>query len=134
MKICCRSSKLPVRPPIMMLKGGHLKDGDAAGAAASPEEDLGEVVAEPEVKAKVAKGLPDVYEPTPAEVARHCLTHLPYKRWCKWCVAARMRNYPHWTLPPFSRSSPLLVLDYCFVKHSGDEQFLTVLVGCSNPS
>ena len=37
-------------------------------------------------------------------------------------------------MPPFSRASPLLVLDYCFVKHAGDDHFLTVLVGRSYPS
>ena len=38
------------------------------------------------------------------------------------------------TLPPFSRSVPLLVLDYCFVKHAGDDRWLTVLVGRLYPS
>ena len=42
-----------------------------------------------------AKGLPEVPQPSAAEVARHSLTHLPYRRWCKWCVAARMLNVPH---------------------------------------
>ena len=81
-----------------------------------------------------AKPLPDVPEPPAAEVARHRLTHVPYKRWCKYCVMARMLNTPHWTRPAFSRAQPLLVMDYCFVKHAGDERFLTCLVGRVYPS
>ena len=81
-----------------------------------------------------ATGLPEVCQPTAAEIAKHSLTHLPYKRWCKFCVAARMLNAPHFTRPPFSRTSPLLVLDYAFVKHAGDDAWLTVLVGRVYPS
>ena len=33
-----------------------------------------------------------------------------------------------------SRAVPLLVLDYCFIKHAGDERFLTVLVGRLYPA
>ena len=32
--------------------------------------------------------LPDVPIPSPEEVRRHNLTHLPYKRLCKWCVCS----------------------------------------------
>ena len=81
-----------------------------------------------------AKGLPEVPQPSAAEVARHSLTHLPYRRWCKWCVAARMLSSPHWVRPPFSRDKPLLVFDYCFLKHAGNDKFLTVLVGRLYPS
>ena len=60
------------------------------------------------------KGLPEVGQPTAEEIAKHSLTHLPFKRWCKWCVAARKLNLPHLSLPPFSRTIPLMVMDYCF--------------------
>ena len=62
-------------------------------------------------KAQLPVPLTDVKVPSPAEVARHNLTHLPYKRWCRFCVAARCPNLPHLQLPPFSRKHPLLVLD-----------------------
>ena len=78
------------------------------------------VVGDDEDKAVAAKGLPEVCEPTAEERAKHSLTHLPYRRWCKWCVMARMLNAPHTTRPPYSRSVPLLVFDYCFIKHAGD--------------
>ena len=84
--------------------------------------------------AREAEGLVDVAEPSPAEVALHNLTHLPYKRWCRWCVAARRANAPHTRLPPFSRTIQLCVLDYCVIKHHGDKKWLTVLVGRLYPS
>ena len=88
-----------------------------------------------EVQARPASGLPEVPDPpSAAEYARHCLTHLPYRRWCKWCVMARMRNRAHRSLPPFSRSMPLLCFDYCFVKHAGQDKWLSVLIGKLYPS
>ena len=106
----------------------------ASDAQPGPPVQEDDAVGNPGDKAIVAKGLPEVYQPTAAEVAQHSLTHLPYRRWCRWCVAARMLNVPHWTRPPFSRDSPLLVFDYCFLKHSGQDKFLTVLVGRLYPS
>ena len=80
-------------------------------------------------RVKQPKPLPEIKPPTAAEEARHKLTHLPYRRWCRWCVQAKMLNMPHYKLPPFSRDLPLMVMDYCFVKSGDDPQFLTVLVG-----
>ena len=73
--------------------------------------------------------LPDVQVPSAKEYAEHCLTHLPYRRWCPFCVAARMPNVAHKKLPPFSRKVPLFVMDYCFPKKADDPNYVTVLVG-----
>ena len=62
-------------------------------------------------KAQIPVPMTDVNVPSPSEVAKHNLTHLPYKRWRRFCVAARCLNIPHVRLPPFSRKHPLLVLD-----------------------
>ena len=78
--------------------------------------------------------VPEFPEPSAIEMAKHCLTHLPYRRWCRWCVMARRRGRFHRRLPPCSRSIPLLVLDDCFVEHAGDDRWLTVLVGRLYPS
>ena len=128
---CCHSCSTPVSPPISMMTAAS-----STGDAALPEEVHGEVVEKDgkSVEGPVVKALPEVYQPTAEELAKHCLTHLPYRRWCKWCVAARMANFPHWTMPPFSRECPLLVMDYCFLKHPGEDAFLTVLVGRTYPS
>ena len=39
--------------------------------------------------------IPEPKEPTPAERARHMLTHLPYCSWCPYCVAGRRPNTHH---------------------------------------
>ena len=66
------------------------KPGQASNSEPSPEETkAGDDDAD---KAIEAQGLPEVPQPSAAEVARHQLTHLSYSRWCKWCVAARLRN------------------------------------------
>ena len=117
----CSSHSHPISPVFMIAPLGA-----ASSAVVSGECGDGD--------ARVPSGLPDVPEPSAGEVARHNLTHLPYRKWCKWCVAARRSNVPHFRLPPFSRAIPLFVLDYCFIKHSGDAKFLTVLVGRLYPA
>ena len=107
--------------------------GARGGDRSSPSEGVPDPPA-PHESARPAKPLPEVPEPSPDEVARHMLTHLPFRRWCKWCVMARKLNLPHKTLPPFSRASPLFVCDYAFLKHNEDERFLTVLIGRAYPS
>ena len=72
--------------------------------------------------------------PSQADVDEHNLTHLPYRSWCPWCVAARKPNTPHSTLPSFSREIPLLVADYCFLRDKVDQDLLTVLVARLYPS
>ena len=49
------------------------------------------------------EGRPAPGEPTPEEYARHMLTHIPFRRWCRWCAMARMRNVAHFSRPPVSR-------------------------------
>ena len=71
---------------------------------------------EPITMAQRPVPLPDVKMPSRAEVARHMLTHLPYRRWCVWRQMARRNNVPHRARPPSSRDLPLLVFEYCFQK------------------
>ena len=79
------------------------------------------------------RGIPEPLEPSPADVARHNLTHLPYRTWCPHCVAARRANSAHVAGTSADRSVPLLVLDYCFVRDSESQDNLTVLVGKMYP-
>ena len=81
-------------------EAAHAVDGSHADEGGEGEE------------ARQALPLPDVEEPAAAEVARHSLTHLPYRRWCRWCGMARKANMQHRALPPVSREIPPLVLDY----------------------
>ena len=79
----------PVSPFVSMLKVSKQQPGATEKQSKSgPPQDKGDDLGD----AVEAKPLPEVYQPTAEEISRHCLTHLPYKRLCKWCAAARMRN------------------------------------------
>ena len=82
---------------------------------------------------RVGRGIPEPLEPSPADVARHKLTHLPYRTWCPHCVAARRANSAHTAGTSAERSIPLLVLRCCFVRDSESQENLTVLVGKMYP-
>ena len=58
-------------------------------------EDEEEIVAETGESVVVPKGLPSPSLPSKAEVEHHNLTHLPYRSWCPFCVAARRKNNAH---------------------------------------
>ena len=75
-----------------------------------------------------ARLLPSPPSFTPAQWARHCLTHLPFHPGCPICVACRRPNSHHRQTHECERVIPLLVADYCYVKSTGDEQLQTVLV------
>ena len=65
---------------------------------------------------------------TPAQRAKHNLTHLPYHPGCPICVATRRPNTHHQRSHENERTIPLLVADYCFVKTSGDVALQTIPV------
>ena len=125
----CLQTRTPVSPIFMI---APVAPGEGGEDVHVPE-DVPPPPA-PHAVARQAKPLPEVREPTADEVARHALTHLPYRRWCRWCVRARMANLPHRALPPFSRTTPLFVLDDAFIKHANGEKVLSILVGRPYPS
>ena len=56
------------------------------------------------------------YEPTEAEVADHNLTHLPYRNWCRICVAANGKERPHRTRRGYHDAGlPKAGVDYAFL-------------------
>ena len=67
---------------------------------------------------------------TPAQWAKHVLTHLPYHPGCPVCAATRRPNDQHRISHDDERTIPLLVADYCFVKSSADKvlQALRVMI------
>ena len=78
--------------------------------------------------------IPEPKQPTREEVARHNLTHLPYRNWCPHCLACRRSNNAHVaSLSPEERSLPIFVSDYAFVRKP-DEDLVTILVGRLYPS
>ena len=57
------------------------------GEAVGVEDD--ELRCEPceeEEQAEVPANLPTMYQPTHSEYLDHCVTHYPYRAWCKHCL------------------------------------------------
>ena len=69
--------------------------------------------------------VPEPKEPSPEDVARHNLTHIPYRSWCPHCVAARKNNQAHKQGSSAPRTIPLLVFDYAFIKDADTQEMLT---------
>ena len=86
------------------------------------------------VLVQAPRALSSPSQPTAEEIAQHWLTHLPYRSWCKFCVAAKRGNAPHRFCHLYSREIPLLVADYCYVRDSRDDDLLTIFVGRLYPS
>ena len=72
--------------------------------------------------------LPSPNRMTPAQLAKHWLTHLPYHPGCELCVQCRRPNTHHRSSTTNERTIPLLVGDYCFPKSQKDDEAVTVLV------
>ena len=112
----------PCMPSIRLPDGGEGLEPDRALADTDPvPEQSGEEAQRP-------RGRTEPGVPTPEEYRRHMLTHLPYRRWCRYCVMARMRNEAHLRLPPFNRSTPLRVAGYGFVRSKVDQDLLVLMV------
>ena len=84
---------------------------------------------EEEEQADVPATLPNVYQPTRSEYLDHCVTHYPFRAWCRHCLEGRGREFGHscHSGTKDSRSSPVVSFDYCFIGDHGevetDEQF-----------
>ena len=109
-----------------------IDSGSVAAAAAVVDDDVVEIDGS---EAIAARGIPAPNEPSAAEVARHNLTHHPYRSWCPHCLASRRPNSHHRRAHPRSaRSVPLFCADYCFVQDAQDEDLVTILAGKLYPS
>ena len=67
-------------------------------------------------------------ELTPHQKARHVISHLPYDPSCEICVACRRPNDPHSLSHESSRTIPLLVGDFGYMRDSKDDDNATILV------
>ena len=67
-------------------------------------------------------------ELTPHQKARHFISHLPYDPSCEICVACRRPNDPHSLSHESSRTIPLLVGDFGYMRDSKDDDNATILV------
>ena len=65
--------------------------------------------------------------PTKQEVAEHCVTHWPFRSWCRHCVMGRASASPHRSRTEgdreFSRERiPTISVDYCFMGTAADDE------------
>lgn len=64
-------------------------------------------------------------KPSAAEVEMHEMTHVPFRSWCKHCVAGKAKSYPHKSGAGDEGSIPKVSMDYMFM---GDEDNMPILV------
>ena len=107
---------------------------DGVGNAGARGEGLVHAADSRDAQGHLPKTLPDVVGPSPQEIARHNLTHLPYRSWCRWRVMSRKPNPKHLRSHVAKRDIPLLVGYYAFMRSTTDEDLLTVFVGRLYPT
>ena len=81
-----------------------------------PLPELGEPPAEPSEPARPvrAKKIPDTV--TKAEYDNHMITHLPFRNWCEFCMAGKIREDSHRRRTPGDdKEVPRVSMDYCFL-------------------
>ena len=112
--IASRGCDAVVRPVFPMQE----TDGAADGAF----EDMLCIPCEEEEQAEMPLCLPSVYQPTRSEYMDHCVTHYPFRAWCKHCLEGRGREFGHSHMDGAKdeRSTPVVSFDYCFVSDAGD--------------
>ena len=81
--------------------------------------------------------LPSVYQPTRSEFLDHCISHYPFRIWCRHCVEGRGRELGHSNSQGDKDeiSTPVVSFDYAFISDAGDittdEEFAAAGEGAS---
>ena len=76
--------------------------------------------AQEEEEAEAVRQLPTSDQPTPSEYRDHCISHYPYRPWCKHCVEGRGREFKHATVEKTARGIPTISFDYAFMGDKGE--------------
>ena len=68
----------------------------------------------------------DPGRPTKREIAEHCISHWPFRPWCRHCVYCRAVCKPHRSRSDEDREFgreriPTISLDYCFLGSADDD-------------
>ena len=92
------------------------------------EEDDAEEGEHPAEEARRAKKARDPGAPSRAEIEAHEATHLPFRIWCKECVAGRRDNPAHRAVPREPGGVPEVGFDYAFVRREAEVDTTTLLV------
>ena len=109
-------------------------------AEQSPENNVNEThdgVAEEEAPEELkAKRVPNAADPTRAEREGHFAIHLPYRPWCKVCVAAKAREDPHYRRMDQELQEGILevAMDYASIAERRDKALKMMLSICKDTS
>ena len=103
----------------MQVRGGDILEG---GDTSEPNEG-----------GRHIRGQKRVLAPSAEEQEAHMRTHIPYRRWCEFCVRGRCENPPHKRNKVTHRQVPIIPYDYMQqkTKEGKDEgiKSLPILVG-----
>ena len=109
------------------VEDSHIQPVSGGGAESVEIKDIIDIDSDEVIQPAVP--LPAPIAPSQKEVDAHNLFHLPYRPWCKHCVAARRKNSHHRSVPSAShRTVPLMVADYAYIRDHQDKALATVLV------
>ena len=100
------------------VEGGSVRDEAVSAAPLPPEDDEEGQPAQPLAR-------PD--RPTPEMVAAHEVSHLPYRSWCRACVAGRGRAFQHKASTQES-TVPVVSMDYLYFNERADGSGLPTVV------
>ena len=79
-----------------------------------------------EEQAAVPATLPAVYQPTHSEYLDHCVTHYPFRAWCRHCLEGRGREFGHEARGEKDlRAMPVISFDYAFISDRGEVKTLS---------
>ena len=83
-------------------------------AAGVESKTLCDIEEEDDAGSRVPVKVLDPKLPSQAEVEEHCLTHLPFRNWCKHCIRGAGRVTDHRSHVR-DDGLPEVHLDYCFL-------------------
>ena len=111
--------------PIGIGRGRTPIDEDLALAENIEEDDQTDDIE----KGRAARGLLMPRPPSVEERERHCLTHVPYQKWCSICVQSRGRDDAHPTAHD-RPGIPVLQVDYSFFRSEQEgDRLQPILIG-----
>ena len=125
---------VPEGPPISIHPGLPVDIGDELHRGL-PEQEVhagvpegpGEIHDEEPVEPADVRWTRPPIEPTDSERKSHELTHLPFRSWCRFCVAGRARADPHFVREPEYGGVPSFSADYFFIDNDAAESNLTCI-------
>ncbi|CAE7251708.1 unnamed protein product [Symbiodinium sp. CCMP2592] len=108
-------------------RSGSLYVGEAGGAD-PPREEAASASSQPQVdEGQSAQPLARPDRPTPEMIAAHEVSHVPYRSWCRACVAGRGRAYQHKASGQES-TVPVISMDYLYFNERTDGAGLPTIV------